>query len=54
MHAQMMDEYYAARAAQEARAEAWSLGYATELSEFYDTVEPRLTFKQWLVQNKRS
>lgn len=49
-----MSGYYAARAAQEARAEQWSLGYATELAEFYATVEQRLTYKQWLIQNKRA
>lgn len=49
-HAQRMSEYYAAREAQEQRAEMYSAGYATELAEFYATQEERLTFKSYLQQ----
>lgn len=49
-HAQLMSEYYAAREAQESRAESYALGYDTELTEFYRDVEPRVTFKSFLVE----
>lgn len=47
-HAQLMSEYYAAREAQERRAEDYSAGYETERAEFYEAVETRVTFKAWL------
>lgn len=43
-----MECYYAARQAQELRAEAYSAGHATELADFYETVEPKLTFHRFL------
>lgn len=49
-HSELMAEYYAARNAQEERAEMYSAGYATELAEFYATQEDRVTFKAWLQQ----
>lgn len=48
-HAELMAEYYAAREAQEQRAQDESAGYATELAEFYER-EERVTFKSYLVQ----
>jgi hypothetical protein len=48
-HEELVDGYRSARAAQDARAEAWSLGYARELAEFYRDVEPSLTFRDWLL-----
>lgn len=51
-HDQLMSDYYAAREAQEQRAEDYSAGYATELAEFYDTQETRVTFKAWLIDHK--
>lgn len=52
-HANLVESYRTARHAQELRAEAWSAGYATELAEFYRTVEPPLTFKAWLQHQGR-
>ncbi len=49
-HSELMAGYYAARNAQEERAEDYSAGYATELADFYATQEERITFKAWLVQ----
>jgi len=46
-HSDLMASYYAARDAQEAEAEAFSNGYATELAEFY-TLNERVTFRRWL------
>lgn len=51
-HQQLMSGYYAAREAEEREAEAQSLGYATELSEWWQD-HPRITFKEWLI-NQRS
>lgn len=48
-HCNLMNGYYAEREAQERRAEDYSLGYETETREFYVEVEPRVTFKQWLI-----
>lgn len=48
-----MTDYYAAREAQERRAEDWSLGYATETEQFYQEIEARLTFKAWLQGSAR-
>lgn len=47
-----MDGYYAAREVQERQAEEYSKGYATEEAEFY-RLNPRLTFRTWLIQNRR-
>jgi hypothetical protein len=47
-HADLVESYRLARAAQEARAEAWAIGYATELAAFYAEVEPPVLFKTWL------
>lgn len=48
-----MSGYYAAREAEEQEAEAASLGYATELAEWW-AEHPRITFKQWLINQRRS
>lgn len=48
-HAELVEGYLLAREAQELRAETYSSGYATELAEFYRDVEPRVTFKAWLL-----
>jgi hypothetical protein len=47
-HADLVESYRLARLAQEARAEAWSAGYATELAAFYRDVERPVTFRDWL------
>ncbi len=49
-HAQLMDDYYSARNAQEWRAEQYAIGYDAETREFYSVIETRITFKSWLVQ----
>lgn len=46
-HDALMESYYTAREAQEREAESYSLGYDTELAEFYAANEP-VTFKRWL------
>jgi hypothetical protein len=51
-HEILMSEYYCARDAQEQRAEDYSAGYSAELQEFYDYVEPKLTFKEFLIGRK--
>ncbi len=53
-HCTMMSEYYSAREAQEQRAEQYSAGYTTEQAEFYELIEPRITFKQWLMSGNRA
>ncbi len=52
-HCNSMAEYYSAREAQEGRAEQYSAGYATELEDFYENVETRITFKAWLQRNEQ-
>lgn len=47
-HSELVTSYRCARQAQDERAEAWSIGYATELAAFYRDVEPPVTFRQWL------
>jgi hypothetical protein len=47
-HADLVESYRLARAAQEERAEAWAIGYATELAVFYRDVEPPILFRTWL------
>lgn len=47
-----MSEYHCAREAQEQRAEQYSSGYETELKEFYESVEERITFKSFLIGRK--
>lgn len=49
-HRELVEGYTLAVEDQLARAEAYSLGYATEVEEFYRVVEPRLTFRTWLEQ----
>lgn len=51
-HDNMMSEYHCAREAQEQRAEQYSSGYETELKEFYESVEERITFKSFLIGRK--
>lgn len=46
-HCNMMAEYYAARSAQEEKAEDVSHGYKTERDEFYES-EEKVTFKAFL------
>lgn len=50
LHRLFVEDYQLAVEAQQLRAEAASNGYATELSEYYRDTEPKLTFKQWLIQ----
>lgn len=52
-HASLVESYRAAREAQEARAEAWSHGYRTELAAFYRDAERRVTFREWLEHQER-
>ena len=53
-HAELVDGYITARTAQETRAEHWSIGYATELAEFYRDVERRVVFKDWLIGSSQA
>lgn len=48
-HANLVDSYRAAVADQQARAEAATHGYATELDHYWTHTEQRLTFRQWLL-----
>lgn len=48
-HDDLMSSYYAAREVQEAEAERMSIGYDTELAEYYET-HPRVTFRYWLTE----
>lgn len=51
-HRDVVEGYRLAVAAQDARAEAATLGYATELAAYFhphDGVERRLTFREWLL-----
>lgn len=48
-HANLVESYRAAAEAQLDRAEAATLGYATELEAYWRDVEPRLTFRHWLL-----
>jgi hypothetical protein len=52
-HRTLVDSYQCARDAQEARLEEWAMGYAAEIAAFYETVERRIVFKDWLLGNKR-
>lgn len=52
-HRDLVEGYRLARHAQEMRAEAYSIGYPTELREFYRTVERPLTFRDWLIGSAR-
>jgi len=47
-HRALMEAYYDARNRQEMRAEEYSIGYATELKQFYTEVESKITFKFFL------
>lgn len=51
-HRQIVERYYEMRDDQEVRAEDASLGYPTELKEFYDR-ELRVTFKRYLTGDVR-
>lgn len=48
-HSTLVEGYRAAREAQQLRAEAATAGYATELADYWQTVERRLTFRYWLM-----
>jgi hypothetical protein len=52
-HRELVESYRTARRAQEARAEEWSAGYATELAAFYRDQERPLTFREWLQHRER-
>lgn len=52
-HDRLMSGYYAMREAEERAAEAASLGYQTELDEWW-AEHPRTTFKQWLTCQRES
>ena len=50
-HADLVESYRLAVEAQNARAEAATAGYATELAEYFDRhdgTERRHTFREWL------
>lgn len=51
-HADLMAGYYAAREAQERQCEEETLGYETEMREWYER-NPRLTFKVWLTGHRQ-
>lgn len=51
-HRELMESYYLAREVQEREAEEYSIGYATELREFY-SLNRRVTFKDWLSEFPR-
>lgn len=44
--------YYAAEAAQQDRCDQYANGYPAEEQRFYREVEPRITFKQILIDSK--
>lgn len=44
-----MTEFYAAQEAEDVAAEAATLGYRTELVEYWK-INKRMTFKAWLVE----
>lgn len=48
-HSELVTGYRLARKAQDDRAEAYAIGYATELADFYRDVERPVTFRDWLV-----
>lgn len=50
-HDRLMEEYYAARDAQEHQAEMEGYGYSEETAEFYAN-HPRITFKEFLIGRK--
>lgn len=49
-HEDLVESYRTARRAQEDRAEAATLAYQTELSDYFETVERRVTFRAWLAE----
>lgn len=48
-HRDLVEGYRLARYAQDQRAEEYSIGYRTELAEFYRDVETSLAFRDWLL-----
>ena len=53
LHRQLVEDYYAARDAQQDQAEAEGVGYVQETQDFYDQ-HPKLTFKFWLYGQRQS
>lgn len=51
-HCNLMSDYYSARQAQEERAETYSLGYDSENRDFYENVETRVNFKDFLINQR--
>jgi hypothetical protein len=52
-HKQLVRSYREAREAQSAQAELEGAGYAAETASFFEE-NPQVTFRMWLVQNRRS
>lgn len=55
-HADLVESFRLAQEAQNLRAEAMTLGYATELRAYFDRddgTERRVTFKHWLLHSRR-
>lgn len=48
-HAELVESYRLAVEAQNLRAEDASIGYQTELYEYFTITERRITFKDWLI-----
>jgi hypothetical protein len=48
-HREAVREYHHLRHGQQCRAESFSGGNETELTEFYETVESKITFKKYLI-----
>lgn len=54
-HRERVEDYRRAREEQDVRAEAMTLGYATELTAYFDPhngQEARVLFKQWLIDTR--
>lgn len=52
-HRERIEDYYRARDDQEARAEAATHGYETEIKAYFDAhdgVEQRVVLKNWLIE----
>lgn len=51
-HAELVDGYWLARDSQLQRAEAATLGYRSELADYWRDVERPLTFRDWLIGHR--
>ena len=52
LHRRLVEEYHLAVEAQLDRVEAAALGYAEEEAAYYRDVEPRILFRDWLVNGR--